>query len=300
MPRSLPPLAWLRSFECAARRLNVTAAADELALTQSAVSQHIRGLEHRLGVPLFERKPRGLALTDHGRRLLPDVSAALGLLAHATSGLREESGPGLLTVACSVSFAQWYLAPALPRFLDRHPGLRLRMVSTVWPDDFHNAVADVEIRFGPAAVVGDGAERLLPDGLVAVATPEIAADAACLDNHRLIEAVGTADDWRKWSAHSGTERELAPSLFVDSHGLAVDLARQGAGVAVTSALLAAPCLDDGTLVTVGSVVAPSDDGFFLATRAPTSDAALAFTQWLTIEIDKRMARLPDMAEDRPN
>ncbi|MEO1775678.1 MAG: LysR family transcriptional regulator [Pseudomonadota bacterium] len=289
MARSLPPLPWLRSFECAARRMSFTAAADELGLTQSAVSQHIRGLEQHLGVPLFERKPRGLALTDQGRRLQPDVSAALGLLAHATAGMVEETAKSLLTVAASVSFAQWYLAPALPQFLARQPGLSLRLVSTVWPDDFHSAVADVEIRFGPASVVGEGAARLLPDGLVAIATPQIAADPECLSHHRLIEAVGTSDDWRKWAAHTGHGAALAPSIFVDSHGLAVDLARNGAGIAVTSALLAGPCLAAGELVAIDTTVVPSEDGFFIATRSPASEGAVAFTQWLQEEIAKHTA-----------
>ncbi|MEO0426171.1 MAG: LysR family transcriptional regulator [Pseudomonadota bacterium] len=296
MARSLPPLPWLRSFECAARRLNFTAAADELGLTQSAVSQHIRGLEQRLGVPLFGRKPRGLTLTDEGRRLLPDVSAALSLLAEATDSFAEQGRPGLLTVACSVSFAQWYLAPALPSFLDRHPGLRLRIVSTVWPDDFQSAVADVEIRFGPASVVGDGAERLRPDGLVAVARPEIATDPACLATHRLIEAVGTSDTWRKWSAETGIGEALAPSLFVDSHGLAVDLACNGSGVAVTSALLAAPCIAAGRLAPVHDVVAPSEDGFFVATRSPASDATRAFERWLWDEIARHTSPSTTVAE----
>ncbi|MEM6423087.1 MAG: hypothetical protein AAF698_10880, partial [Pseudomonadota bacterium] len=99
------------------------------------------------------------------------------------------------------------------------------------------------------------------------------------------------DDWRKWSSYAGGDRELAASLFADSHGLAVDLARHGAGIAVTSALLAAPCLDDGTLVAVEHVVGPSEDGFFIAMRSPASDATLAFKQWLLDEIERPTARI---------
>ena len=83
--------------------------------------------------------------------------------ASVTSAFDTGSTQGLLTVATSVSFAQWYLAPALPRFLKAHPGARVRIASTIWPDNFHASIADVEIRFGSEALVGKGAERLLPD-----------------------------------------------------------------------------------------------------------------------------------------
>ena len=85
MPHNaLPPLTWLRSFEAAARHLNFTAAADELNLTQSAISQQVRSLEVRLGLKLFERKARGLLLTDEGRKRLPRTISGLEILSDAT------------------------------------------------------------------------------------------------------------------------------------------------------------------------------------------------------------------------
>ena len=84
MANSLPPLTWFRAFEVAARHLNFTSAAEELNVTQSAVSQHVRALEQRFGVQLFERKARGLALTKSGRQLLPYVSGAVEELSKAT------------------------------------------------------------------------------------------------------------------------------------------------------------------------------------------------------------------------
>ena len=116
MAKSLPPLTWFRAFDAAARHLNFTAAAQELGLTQSAVSQHIRALESRLGTPLFVRKPRGLVLTDGGRHLVPDVAAALARLRIATDAFEPAVGGDILTIATSVSFAQWFLAPGLVDF----------------------------------------------------------------------------------------------------------------------------------------------------------------------------------------
>lgn len=292
MSRALPPLTWFRAFEAAARHLSFTSAADELALTQSAVSQHVRALENRLGVPLFLRKPRGLALTDAGRRLLPEVSAALGRLA-AASELFETGAPdGLLTVATSVSFAQWYLVPGMKSFVGTHEGARIRLISTIWPDDFRTSNADIEIRFGSRDLVGEGAEQLLPDELVAVASPKLleghetpSSDSAVLEQYPLIQAVGTSDDWKSWSACQGWELARQPTLFVDSHGLAVDLARSGAGIALTSSLLAAPCLADGSLVRTNVVSSPARDGYFLAVDARSQTNLVdAYVGWLKADI----------------
>ena len=180
MAKSLPPLTWFRSFEAAARHLSFTAAAEEIGMTQSAVSQQVKSLEMRLRVPLFVRQPRGLALTDHGRRLLPEVGAPLEALAAATA--RFEAGPGtdLLTVATSVSVAQWVIAPHLPDFTARHPEIRARFLSAIWPDDFQSARADVEIRFGSLKQVGSDAELLLPNRLVALKSPGLSGALADL------------------------------------------------------------------------------------------------------------------------
>ena len=193
MTRALPPLTWFRSFEAAARHLSFTAAADELGLTQSAISQQVRSLEMRLGVELFLRRHRGLSLTDDGRKLLPRVGSALDSLAQASASFETGSTRDLLTIATSISIAQWIIAPHLRTFLDSHPGLRVRILGTIWPDDFNASIADVAIRFGSARQVGENAERLLPDRLVVVAKRELDGP---LDDQVLIEAVGTSESWR--------------------------------------------------------------------------------------------------------
>ncbi len=290
MRRALPPLAWFRAFDAAARHLNFTAAARELHLTQSAISQQVRALESRLGVPLFHRKPRGLALTDDGRRLLPDVASALGSLAAATRAFEAGPSEGLVTVAASVSFNQWFITPGLHRFIADNPGTRVRIVSAVWPDDFHARIADVEIRFGPPAVVGNDAERLLPDELVVVAAPGIGDAGARLHDATLIETVGTSDGWEEWVAHSGYAARLEPSIFVDNYGLAIDLARAGSGVALASSLLAARSLDDGSLVRARVESLPTTDGYYIASHAPEGTPAARFAAWLRSELPRRADR----------
>lgn len=276
MSRPLPPLGWFRAFDAASRRLSFTAAADELGLTQSAISQQVRSLETRLGVALFVRKPRGLALTDDGRKLAPQVGAALERLAAASEMFEVGSTHGLLTIATSVSVAQWVLAPGMPDFLERHPGARVRIVGAIWPDEFGASIADVEIRFGSAKQVGDGARRLRPDTLVAVAAPTFRPP---LEASPLIEAVGTSMGWRRWAQAAGVSATLEATVHVDSYGLALDLARNGTGVALTSSLLAARALRDGDVVIVHDATIEGVEGYHLATRA---DAPLAaeFERWI--------------------
>lgn len=276
MTRALPPLTWFRSFEAAARHLSFTAAADELGLTQSAISQQVRSLEMRLGVELFQRQHRGLSLTDDGRKLQPKVGSALDSLAQATASYEIGSTRALLTIATSISVAQWIIAPRLKEFLADHPGLRVRMLSTIWPDDFKALLADVEIRFGSEKQVGDGAERLIPDSLIPVAHPDLNGS---LKDQALIEAVGTSETWRDWARQAGRAEDPRPSIFVDSHGAALDLAIHGNGVALTSSLLAAQALKTGRLIQVCPTVLSSSEGYFLAVKTK-SDNAMAFHEWL--------------------
>ncbi|MBE1283663.1 MAG: LysR family transcriptional regulator [Rhodobacteraceae bacterium] len=277
MARSLPPLGWFRSFEAAARHLNFTAAAQELALTQSAVSQQVRALETRLGVQLFLRRARGLEITDDGRKLLPQVGAALETLEAAARTFDTGSTQGLLTIATSVSVSQWLLAPRIHDFLADHPGLRVRFLSTIWPDDFKASIADVEIRFGSEKQVGAGAERLLPDDLIAVSAHSVSGS---LSDQVLIEAVGTTGGWHNWAKAAGLSGEWEPSLHVDSYGLALDLAVNGKGVALTSSLLAGRLMQQRKAVVVHPYRMPNPEGYFIAVNA-TSSEALAFRDWLT-------------------
>ncbi|KNG93405.1 LysR family transcriptional regulator [Pseudaestuariivita atlantica] len=272
MARALPPLSWFRSFEASARNLSFTAAAEELGLTQSAISQQVRHLEQRLGVTLFQRQPRGLALTDDGRRLLPSVGRAIDGLRAATQAFEAGPTQDLVTVATSVSVAQWVIQPALSGFLSDHPDVRLRLVSTIWPDDFTRALADVEVRFGSAAQVGAGAEPFGSDRLIAVSRSGAQAD---LERLPLIEAVGVSAGWAQWP----DPVPQAPRVHVDSYGAALDLAVQGVGAALTSQLLAEGPIARGGVRRIGETAMPGVERYFLACRS-TAPAARAFAAWL--------------------
>lgn len=274
MAKSLPPLTWFRAFEAAARHLSFTAAAQEIGLTQSAVSQHVKSLEMRLRVTLFVRRARGLSLTDEGRRLLPQVGAALETLAAAASSFDAAPTENLLTVATSVSVAQWVIAPQLPDFTARHPTARVRFLSAIWPDDFNTARADVEIRFGSEKQVGKNADLLKPNRLVALKSPQLVGD---LDDLPLIEAVGTSDGWRAWAEKIGGEPH--PVIFADSYGMALQMAAHDNGVALASELLATHALQTGLLARAHPASIPCQEGYFLSIDE-TKPIASQFRAWL--------------------
>lgn len=275
MSRHLPPLNWFRVFEAAARHQKFTAAADELGMTQSAVSQQIRALEERLATQLFLRQPRGLLLTDAGRKLLPKVSSSIENLKNAIDMFDIGPRIGNLTVAASVSIAQWVIAPHLTEFSTAHPHLKTRILGTIWADDFKSSIADVEVRFGAASNVGHNAKRLIPDALIAVSAPRNDP----WDTYPLIEAVGTTEGWKDWRIQSGTVLSAEPTIFVDSYGVALSMAVNGVGIALVSSLLAKPLIAKGQLIQIDPAAIPSSEGYFLAIRKDNAHAC-DFAEWL--------------------
>jgi len=274
LSKALPPLTWFRSFEAAARTLNFTAAAEEIGLTQSAVSQQVKSLELRLGAPLFVRLPRGLSLTDDGRKLLPQVGAALDTLARAARTFDPEPTTNLLTIATSVSVAQWVIAPHLPDFTAKYPTCRVRILSAIWPDDFNTARADVEIRFGSAKQVGRDAKALLPNRLIALKS---ASHRSELSELPLIETVGTSVGWQAWQDSFGLLKR--PVIYTDTYGMALQMASHGNGVALVSELLAGHALATGRVLRAHPEWVAGQEGYFLSLNEALP-AAQAFGDWL--------------------
>ena len=199
------------------------------------------------------------------------MGASLGQLAEAKAAFDTGAAEDVLTVATSVSVARWIIAPRLSGFLDQYPDIKVRILSTIWPDDFRTPLADVEVRFGSAKQVGRGAVRLGPDGLIAVRAPN--------GVDRLIETVGTSEGWQDWAMVAKQPAQAAPSIFVDSYGAARDLAASGAGTALVSAWLAEGALQSGRLVQTNPAQITGTEGYFLARNADTP-AAEAFANWI--------------------
>src|SRR3954454_24388743 len=188
----LPSLNAIRAFEAASRHLNFRLAAEELGVTQGAVAQQVRGLEDSLGVKLFDRLTRTLALTEPGRAYATTVRRAFELIVEATANVRPE--PLRLQVSVTPTFAAKWLLPRLPAFSAEHPGLDLGIVATDRVLNFHGDGIDLAVRYGqpspgPSATV----DLLFAEELVAVCSPSLVADAslplppAAVDGYELLQ-----------------------------------------------------------------------------------------------------------------
>ncbi|MFK7743895.1 MAG: LysR family transcriptional regulator [Roseobacter sp.] len=284
-------MTWFRAFDATARHLSFTRAAHELGFTQSAISQNVRALEDKLGTPLFIRGHRTLSLTDAGRLLVLDVAAAMARLEQATERFLPTLTRPKLTIAASVSVAQWIIAPRLPEFIAANPDIALQISTTIWPDDFASTTADIEIRFGSKAVVGKDAEVLAPSHLHAVATPDIAADIAgatdeaIFSDYSLIQPIGISAGWNELAKASSHRAPVEAQIFVDTHGLAVDLALSGSGIALTHTQITNCAINDGRLVPLNLPQIPAEEGYYLAKNASSFPQAQdRFVSWLTASL----------------
>ncbi|MEO0342388.1 MAG: LysR family transcriptional regulator [Pseudomonadota bacterium] len=269
-----PPLTWLRAFEAVARRLSFTRAADELGLTQSAVSQHVRALEDHIGEALFIRAHRQLRLTEAGRLLLPDVTSGLTILSDATRRYQRKTDKPVLRIAASASIAAHLLAPNIHAFKVSNPDVIVEIRTTVWPDDFDVTLADIEIRFGRAEMVANAARLLEPSFLHLVGVPDLVAQFEAGLEVPLIQPVGLSTEW------SDMIKSAVPSLRVDTHGMAVDLAKAGAGIALTHGLISARSILKGEITEVARPRLPAKEAYYFAlTQGEASDFCQRFAVW---------------------
>ena len=175
MPRRLPPLNALRSFEAAARYESFTRAAEELHVTQSAVSQQVKALEAQLGVRLFNRERQRLKITPAGRDYLVEIREALDHVGAATERLMQRHSAGVLTVSTSQDFAAKWLVHRLARFAAANPGIDLRVSATIHNVDFAREDVDVAVRHGDGHWPGLDATRLCAEQIFAVCSPKLLA-----------------------------------------------------------------------------------------------------------------------------
>jgi LysR family transcriptional regulator, glycine cleavage system transcriptional activator len=176
LPRPLPPLLSLRAFEAAARRMSFSQAAEELFVTQSAISHHIQKLEADLGVALFERRTRAIALTPQGEAYYAKVQVAFDLLRQGTEQIRAQRvRPQTLTVGLLASFATRWLAPRLQGFSTAYPHIALQLRPGIALADVTGGEVDVAIRYGRGGWPGVRAQRLMPERLSLVCAPSVIA-----------------------------------------------------------------------------------------------------------------------------
>ena len=240
MIRRYLPLNGLRAFEAAARHASLTRAAIELNVTPAALGHQVKALEERLGTTLFHRLPRGLALTDEGKALLPVLKDSFDRMAVALARFDDGRGRELLSVGAVGSFAIAWLLPRLAVFEAAHPEVDLRLSTNNNRVDIAEEGLDFAIRFGDGAWHGTEAVPLFPAPLTALCSAETAArlkQPADLAKETLLRSY-RSDEWPAWFEAAGVEDvpPLTGPVF-DSAALMVEAALAGQGVALAPAIL---------------------------------------------------------------
>ena len=253
--QNLPPLDLLQPFEAAARLGSFTRAADELSVTQSAVSQRVRKLEDLLGLRLFDRHHRSIELTAEGRELLNGVTAALRHLSSATQGLRQRQGRPRVKLGADTSIAQLWLMPRLRRILSNVPNVDVDLIVSDVEGDVLNT--DIAILHGDGNWPGYTGQLLFPDEIFPVCAPHY------LERHPISRAEELLDadlidldyihwnwiNWSIWFTEAGLEQGLPRFVLrTNAYTAQLDAARAGFGVALGWAHLLEGDLEDGTLV----------------------------------------------------
>ncbi|CAG9243254.1 LysR family transcriptional regulator, glycine cleavage system transcriptional activator [Paraburkholderia unamae] len=322
MPQRLPPLLALRAFEAAGRLLSFTLAADELHLTQGAISRQVRQLEDFLRQKLFVRLTRRIELTEAGKDYLESIQLALGVVEDATRRCLRDTHR-VLTLDVLPTLASYWLMPRLARFTEAHPDIEVRLVSSIEPANLQNKEIDIAIRVGrlpgkrysPAnpridLVMTDrwrGLEAypLLEDALVPVMSEELAARLGPINapqdllNFKLINNITRKNAWHDWLQYHGvTAPPRAGSIDYGHFFMTLQAAREGKGIAlIPSVIFDSLENKDGLLCPLKSRV-PSAGEYYMLMRetAQPDPAVLAMREWLIEEAQTSASVAPPSAE----
>lgn len=300
--RKLPPVNSLVVFEAAARHLNFTRTAGELAVTQAAVSRQVQLLEDHLGSALFHRQSRGLKLTREGLRLQKAVSIGLEHIANTAVEIRRSRHEAEVTVASSVTFASYWLMSRLAKFRAKHPEVELRLVASAPISDLASAGIDLAVRYGRGGWDGVEAERLLENEIFPVCAPSYlrAREAAALGRGPLRAPADLLDEtllhlvefdrnwvsWESWLRHFEVARPpRGRGLEFDNYLILIQAALDGQGIALGGGRLADDFLARGTLVRPIEATLGSERAFYLVRPSdlPLSEPAAAFRDWIIAE-----------------
>ena len=277
------PLNALRAFEVSARHLSFTRAALELHVTQTAVSQHVKNLEDRIGAQLFRRLPRGLALTDEGAALLPVLAQSFGRIASVLGQFREGRAREALTIGVVGTFAVGWLMPRLQDFQQLHPFVDLRLFTHNNRVDPAGEGLDYAIRFGDGAWHGTEAEPLMAAPLSPVCAPAWAdrlQRPADLHGATLLRSY-RSDEWPAWFSAAAVECPLLRGAVFDSSMTMAEAAAQGAGIALLPVSMFGRELRQGRLVRPFAVETQNGRYWLTRLKSRAEGAAMqVFRAWL--------------------
>jgi LysR family glycine cleavage system transcriptional activator len=288
--RRLPPLSSLRAFEAAARHLSFKKAAEELAVTPTAISHQIRLLEEVLGQRLFERQTRQVILTNAGQQLFPPLREGLDLIAGAAarvSTLRERAS---VVVTTTTAFAAHWLVPRLTDFGLSHPGIALSVLAS---DDIVNleaGKADLAVRLADSPPTHGKATALFRDRFALVASPSLGIEKpkdlerAVLIQYKWHRPRPGMPSWSRWLEMAGLGRlKLTPQLSFSQESHALQAAIAGHGAALLSLTLASDALRQGLLVQPFPTTIPGQTFYLLQAKVTPASPVDAVKEWLVRE-----------------
>jgi LysR family transcriptional regulator, glycine cleavage system transcriptional activator len=306
MKRRLPSLNALKAFEASARHESFTRAAAELFVTQGAVSQQVKALEEELGLKLFQREHRKLAITQAGRNYLEVVRDAFDRLSIGTERLVQRHSAGLLNVSTSPNFAAKWLVHRLGRFSESHPGIDLRVSASIQHVDFAREDIDLAIRHGDGSWPGLHVTRLCSEELFPVCSPRLGAQGGALSSpadirrHTLLHVNGRAD-WAKWLTQAGFEGvEARRGIDFNQASMAIDAAVDGQGLALARTALVAGDLISRRLVRPFPQMIEAPFAFWIVCPKAVADLPkiATFRGWLLAEAAEDGRRLAALNSGR--
>jgi DNA-binding transcriptional LysR family regulator len=293
----MPALDLLVGFEAAARHLSFTRAGEELYLTQSAVSRQIKELEDQLGVPLFQRRHRALALTEAGQQFYAAAAQVIATMRAATERLRSQAGKRRpLSVTSTASFAALWLIPRLAGFTRDHPEVDVRITADPRVQDLERDGLDIALRHGPASLAGPNAIRLFGESVFPVCSPKLLKKTPLrkpedLTNHVLLQYHDPDVrhpwlHWNTWLEVAGVA-DLRPAgrLSFSGYEQIIPAAIAGHGVALGRFPLVKDLVDSRELVAPLKNKADPARAYFVvvAPRSAQRPEVIAFVSWLKRE-----------------
>jgi LysR family glycine cleavage system transcriptional activator len=302
MPRHLPPLNALKAFEAAARSESFTRAAEELCVTQGAVSHQVKSLEATLGIKLFSRERQRLIITEAGREYLIVIRDALDRIAAGTERVVQRQNSGVLTVSTSPDFAAKWLVNRLGRFADAHPGIDLRISATMHHVDFAREDIDVAVRHGAGNWGGLEAVRLCSEELFPVCSPKLMSGRSRITKPAdlLKFPLLHLDDWKAWSkwldAAGISDFKMPRGPALNRASMLIDAAIDGQGIALARTALAAWDLINGRLARPFELSLKLSNTYWIVcpTATSTKPKITTFRDWLLAEAADDTRRLQKM------
>lgn len=269
MVKPLPPLNAVRAFEAASRHLNLSRAAEELGVTQGAISKQVISLEDHIGAQLFHREPGGLRLTNEGGALKEAIEPAFTTLSEAFSRYsRRAPRSNIVRISTTASFASQFLVPRLGVFRKRFPGVELEFLTTIRLVDLHREEFDVAIRYGGGQYDGVIATPLSDPVLLPVCTPQVLASggeglAALIASTRRIQC-STYNEWREWAALEQVDMSGAPpNMVIEEFQVALMAVLAHEGLGLLPEVLVRDRIRKGELVLFSQVRVETDYNFHI-------------------------------------